>query len=634
MSHLFVPSSCQLSGDTFVSTCAWGKIDQIVALACTTVDESDKETNQVLFSTNEGEIIPKAVITHHVEATVFDWHPLERILAIGWADGMVCSWTIDMRNRPTSSFSNSSQHSSAIAVLKWNPMGKRLVTGDQKGTVCVWAVDSRGSLNPIRQYKRKGEISTLIFCLMPLRAMHEFHAKGAVASANDAAGNVPAVAPAKVEATAAVKVSYSPSFFFGTDKGSIVYADDLGHCTDVQQLTSPVDVMMFFEEKSRLIIITRSFLLSQYHVADDGKVTRVSQVKLSVPPDILEKGIKSIVWAGPGLLAAATEEKIVRLFDLATDETYNLSLAGALGDIVDKKDKVTCTQAGLVAIWKYMGVSRDLAAGSKASASTSSAILPSSAADWEIIFRYNLKSCILQLCWHGGHGTVAAVTHEDGTFILNESVLHSAMAGDVTVVQVSSVEVSVHIALSEPILINTKIQIKSLAVGRSSFVVSSGKVVKIYRVDLQFQKCEALPTINTNSTAMAIADADADSKYLSEEAWFVAEANVVKINNFHGTQKGLISFSEAEGMPEFLDVNGRYLAIVSQFFNPKSAVNSEDMKIRQMRVNCSGTRVAILADTIEGAMKVFHPDSKLYIYDRSKGAIMTCDFITWKRILG
>ncbi len=30
---------------------------------------------------------------------------------------------------------------------------------------------------------------------------------------------------------------------------------------------------------------------------------------------------------------------------------------------------------------------------------------------------------------------MAIVTHEDGTFILNESVLHSAMAGDVTVVQ-------------------------------------------------------------------------------------------------------------------------------------------------------------------------------------------------------
>ena len=39
------------------------------------------------FYSCQGEIIPKAVITHHVEASVFDWHPLERILAIGWADG-------------------------------------------------------------------------------------------------------------------------------------------------------------------------------------------------------------------------------------------------------------------------------------------------------------------------------------------------------------------------------------------------------------------------------------------------------------------------------------------------------------------------------------------------------------------
>jgi hypothetical protein len=51
-----------------------------------------------------------------------------------------------------------------------------------------------------------------------------------------------------------------------------------------------------------------------------------------------------------------------------------LFIAGALGDIVDKKDKVTCvsfsavdrylavgTQAGLVAIWKFMAQPRDLA---------------------------------------------------------------------------------------------------------------------------------------------------------------------------------------------------------------------------------------------------------------------------------
>jgi len=49
------------------------------------------------------------------------------------------------------------------------------------------------------------------------------------------------------------------------------------------------------------------------------------QVKLSVAGDVSEKGLKSVAWAGPGVLAAATTEKMVRLLDLAADESYNLS---------------------------------------------------------------------------------------------------------------------------------------------------------------------------------------------------------------------------------------------------------------------------------------------------------------------
>lgn len=75
-----------------------------------------------------------------------------------------------------------------------------------------------------------------------------------------------------------LKQTYSPAFFFGTDKGSLVYADDLGHCTDVHQLSSSIDTMLFFEERSRLVIITRSLMLTQYQVGEDGKVTRVQQV--------------------------------------------------------------------------------------------------------------------------------------------------------------------------------------------------------------------------------------------------------------------------------------------------------------------------------------------------------------------
>lgn len=50
-----------------------------------------------------------------------------------------------------------------------------------------------------------------------------------------------------------------------------------------------------------------------------------------------------------------------------------------------------------------------------------------------------------------------------------------------------------------------------------------------------------------------------------------------------------------------------------------------------MRVNCDGSRVAILADQVEGSLKVKHPDPKIHVYDRNKGAMNTFDFATFKR---
>jgi hypothetical protein len=35
----------------------------------------------------QGELVANSQITHDFEATVFDWHPVDRLLAIGWGDG-------------------------------------------------------------------------------------------------------------------------------------------------------------------------------------------------------------------------------------------------------------------------------------------------------------------------------------------------------------------------------------------------------------------------------------------------------------------------------------------------------------------------------------------------------------------
>jgi len=171
-----------------------------------------------------------------------------------------------------------------------------------------------------RQYKKKGAITTLVYCILPRAA--------------------------ESSAAEQLRQVQSPPFFFGTEKGAICYADDLGHGTEVQSIASAIDSMLYFEETARLVVITRSMMLIQYQVSVDGKVSRLSQVKLSVTGDIAETGIKLPVWAGSGLIAAATLEKVVRVFDVAADEAYSLPLLGenkfsSIQDIDLKTDKVT-----------------------------------------------------------------------------------------------------------------------------------------------------------------------------------------------------------------------------------------------------------------------------------------------------
>ena len=187
-------------------------------------------------------------------------------------------------------------------------------------------------------------------------------------------------------------------------------------------------------------------------------------------------------------------------------------------------------------------------------------------------------------------------------------------------------------------------QMRGLAVGRSCFVAWSGKVARVYRVDPQLQRYDALEAVQTTGTAMAIADAS----HIIDETWFVAEGSIVKILNFGGTVRGTITFSEGEGVPTYLDLNGKYLAVVTnkgvikivdvhaptkpkqlgsagQFFPPtkvpttattgsrRSAVEGsagveeaavvvstgvvasvENTRIRSIRVNSAGTMVALL----------------------------------------
>ena len=574
----------------------------------------------------------------------------------------------------------------------------------QKGIVCVWSADTRGSLSHTRQYRKTGGITCAVFCVLAQKVDTQELLKNANA------------APPTTQRKFEIKQANSPPFFFGTEKGAVVYADDLGHTTDVQQLTSNIDIMLFYEEKGRLVIITRNLMLTQYQVADDGKVSRLMQVKLSVAGDVSEKGLKSVAWAGPGILAAATKEKMVRLLDLAADESYNLSTTKqAIGEIIgrstDDVDRSVTHLAfgpldrllavamvgGAVAIWKYNGPIREGTA-------TKGAMLATAASHWELQYKTLMQSPILQLSWYGGNGALAVVT-EDGVTVLTETLMRCGLCGALRVIQTDTKEVSILIQTdTKEVSIHVGVQmwvertqllVQGLAVAASCFVVWSGKSARVYRVDPQLSNIEPLEPFVCSARAMAVAD----TIHVKDEALFAAEGGVIKILNYAGVKMGEISFSEADGYPEHLHVNTQYLSVVTSkgtiqiydirkpkdpkatgapgkfnlhphtggsgasastklesskkktaengmgkllnemFSQAKNGTNAaqataaaaaaalaSELKVKEIKVNCKGTRVAILADHVEGALQVRHRDRHLYVFDHHKGSVYTHDF--------
>lgn len=106
----------------------------------------------------------------------------------------------------------------------------------------------------------------------------------------------------------------------------------------------------------------------------------------------------------------------------------------------------------------------------------------------------------------------------------------------------------------------------------------------------------------------------------------------------------MINFSEAEGSPEYLDLNSRYLVAVTKtghikvfdVYTPNKpkpqgsgfqflSSGEENKAIRGVKINSAGNKVALICDFIEGSLKIRHPDSILYIYDRSKGGVYHYD---------
>ncbi len=656
---------------------AWCNTDSILAVGTA--------KNTVDFYLEEGDPLSECSIKQVSRPEILAWHPHKPVLAVGYARGKVLVWDHNSRTLGDSRKQPHLQSHASVTFLRWSPDGSRVVSGDSGGNVCVWSYRGRGMTTLLAKYRSSAAVYHAVFCAAP-PSEAAAAARAAAEAAAAARGGSKLGGKGMGVLAKKGRMAECPPFFFGGDSGEIIYADDMGNKATVQDMQSAIHSMLYHHTQQRLVVITQKLMLAQLRVTPDGSVSPLMKVKLSMAS---EGGISASCWAGDGLLATCAGEPNVRLWDLTHNSNYLLGLSAhnkqqATGTRkIAKTDRIVTmdynprkrvlaagTRDGNVVMWKNLaaasapaappgsalpgagvalssGAARDVVTGAAARAAAAAAAAataraPSTAESWKCLPVVGLNGRIQGLHWGAGEQLVAARTAEGAT-ILSETVLHRKMFGPLAAIQVSADRISLQSAGSsgaEPFVLRTGIRIKGMDLHGTSLIVWNGRKCEVYSIPASSANGGSIEatlsgSFPTKSRACAV----------HNDNIFCAVGSRVEVCNHQGTVKSALSFTEAEGQPEHIDSNDKFLAVVTttgvlkmfdvsrreprqlgsagKFVDPDTGESIG--VVRSVRCNADGTCMSLLADRKAGAY-LRAPDERLHVYNLDLAAISSYDF--------
>ncbi|CAL1170399.1 unnamed protein product [Cladocopium goreaui] len=461
MSSIYFDNDLALNDYANVTCIAWSKGEEqpLLAVADGCTLRIFREGEELLDYNQERQGLP---------CTALAWHPTSKVIAAGWEDGAV---TFTGPGAVNARDDREVHRDARILSIVFNPNGTRCVTTDNNGVVGVWKTDQRGLCNQMCHYRKSGAHDKVIF-------------RTATPTGEPNLEN--------------------PPFFFGGEQGIIYLADDFGLCSERYKIGSPLLLLEYYREKDVVVLVTKSVILVQFSLSADGKVTNESKLKLSCGPT--PEKLQGC-WAGPGLLATCSHESILRIWNLADDENYILSLQG-----IDERNSLSGDKVTSV---DYNPRKQVLACGTRGGrmvqwrSSTLSGV-PKSESNWQVLPVVSVGECAVdKLTWGPGEGLIHART-ERSSVILSEAQLNTAVQAPLMAVQSSPMEIIVyHTERQVHLTVTANYRVKGLGVGpstvllgRRSFISQSAlaEVLTAVRESGELRQaalvyCEALPYI-------------------------------------------------------------------------------------------------------------------------------------------
>eukprot|EP00397_Hematodinium_sp_SG-2012_P002167 GEMP01002173.1.p1 GENE.GEMP01002173.1~~GEMP01002173.1.p1 ORF type:complete len:1212 (+),score=290.70 GEMP01002173.1:310-3945(+) len=572
-------------GEASVECASWNMNDALLAVSRT-------DSVVQVFSA-EGELAGSH--QRSSTSTALAWHPTQKVLAAGWADGSVtfALFVADVGLQAVLREDRDTHQGAKVILVKFSPSGKSCVTIDDSGCVAVWrcegslphSSEQKMRISLLCNYKKPGKHTLLTFRTNPM-----------------------------------LEPNANPSFFFAGDSGCVYLADDFGLCSERYRIKSPILVLEYLPERDMTLLITQTTIFVTFTLGADGEVNNENKVKLSLGPQ--PETIRAS-WAGPGLLATVSNETIVRIWNVEGEnhilslQDVDQSLAGDKACAVDYNARkhllIVGTTQGRVLQWRSNGN-------------------PVADEDWQTLplILAEESTPVKSVVW-GPEGLIQVV-REKACVILNETRLHSAMVKPLIATQVTHSKVLVHDTQKHMMsYIEPKFRVRGLSLSPPCVALWNGKQMQIFEYEES-----SLQFVHHSLIERAIIHG-AISCTAHERLAFIVTRAKVELCNFQGSVKKTIQFSaEVEGSPILLDVVDSILCVatnkqVLRLWNisrstPKALNSGRRLEqpdecphdIQTVKLNCDGTKVALLleGDVANNNVVVYDVDCDVFItYD-------------------
>eukprot|EP00050_Salpingoeca_kvevrii_P007157 m.294179 g.294179 ORF g.294179 m.294179 type:complete len:1361 (-) comp12942_c0_seq1:503-4585(-) len=553
----------------------WHRRHPMIALAATETLQGS-ESGCVNIFTQDGEHVRGSTLQRSAFPTLVSWHPEELLLACGWANGEIIVWNQTKRTP----FECKALHKSAIKFITWSKDGGQFVSGDVDGVVGIWNCAKSGNPVLVREFKRDGAMLSCVFTY----------------SDDDMA-----VGPSNI--------------LIANSSGAVYNTDGSSQFETKEEVSYTPHSMLYDTAHQMLVIIGENLMMTTFTVASDGSLTEKREAKLN------GKTAMDIHHAGPGTLIGATNENLVRVWDLVNEEYYSLSLAKERGEF---------SNSDLIQTVAYDTRTHTIAAGSRNGFVYMWQLKQDARGEneqkWAFQLPLELSGGMLGLGWSQTPGRPALLAQSDETVsILRENIMRKSFGAGTMVVQVSSSRIMAEAFKKQAHPFDVDFTIKGVTAAGEFLAVWGAKNVTVCEFVRDYSILRVAGSFPCETNACAIRD----------QTIFTAEGNKINCRNFQGASKQLLSLNDSEGTITHLSINGPYLAGATSaglvrlwdltrreprpYGVPKNVKDVVDT-ITDIQVNVAGSKLSYTGT------KGGKPVPKLWVWDIEGDVVSVCEF--------